>query len=154
MYHANASYLEIAVAHFHEEHDVPLLDGAEDLIRLCPRMRLLHGMMFRKRHTSTFHGFAGPFPLDSFLETFTAVDIVDHTLSLCSRGLFGSNLGEDDGVSVSGDWGSLGGGVGLRLSCRMIAFGAKESASRCRKPRVVHCQHDEKIKSSWCVRTI
>ena len=57
-------------------------------------------------------------------------------------------------LAYDGDWGSLGGGVGLRLSCRMIAFGAKESASRCGKPRVVHSQHDEKIKSSWCVRTI
>lgn len=43
------------------------------------------------QRTSTFHGFTGPFPLDNLFDAFTAVDIVDHTLSLRSLGLFGSS---------------------------------------------------------------
>lgn len=90
--------------------------------------------------TSTFHGLTSlPFPRRC--EADTADESEDHTDEMLVVRVRGER---DPSVSISDSslWaerGELGGsegssGLGVRRSCLMSSLGARDSASRCRKP--------------------
>jgi len=109
-----------SISNFHEIHDVFAFNRAEYFKWLATVMNIPHDRYLKDIHTcGSFHDVVDAMVWvgeDGNSKREDEEELVDDVLGLVSRGDASSE--------------SVSGGVGLRRSCLMIAFGASCSASR------------------------